>query len=94
MYVCCFCKTIEDQSLTTVERIFKEYQRSYTKEDPIIAQIEEIIAKGDIDSSVYGEENVKNAYNDFGLQYLITSDDDQYEEQEETTACTVIFQSN
>ena len=77
------------QSIYTVER-----QRSYTKESPIIAQIEEMIAKGDVDSLIFGEKNVKESYTEFRLKYLITSDDDLYElykEKDETTVCTVVF---
>ena len=64
------CKTIEDQHLNTVERIFKEFQMNYNKEDPVVHSIEETIEKGDVDSLIFGKEHVQEAHAEFRLKTL------------------------
>ena len=87
-------KTTEDQRLNTVERIFREFQLNYNKEDPVVHLIEEMIEKGDVDSLIFGKEHVQEVHAEFRLKTVVTCDDNEYalyKEQEETTGCVVVF---
>ena len=90
------CRTTENINQNTVEKVFKEfiYFDRKEKEHPILADIDEMIAKGDIDIIVFGNEHVKHAHDDYLLKFVISNDNEEFEKYkrlELSTGCKAVF---
>lgn len=89
-------KTIDNLDQNRVEKVFKEFifSDNAEKEHPIIAQIDEMIAKADIDRIVFGNMHVKDAHDNYLLKFVISSDNEKFEKYkrlELSTGCRAIF---
>lgn len=91
-------KASSDLHMNTVKKVFIEFidtsWKEKKEEDPIISEVEEMIAKAEIGLLIFGKEHVQKAHSEYLLKLLITDnveDFEEYKKAEKKTGCRIVF---